>query len=193
MDARRVCRSRRLSLLQTTCFCDTVVPCIQGISNQHHQACTKTQHNGQAVTMAHVSCGFDREANGQDGLHCVLTTSARVIAVCMVRALGLNFCDAALATLAPSTEEWKLCSSSLQPFLSSPCLSGPLLLLLLTLAHEILRASQPRTPAACALIRLSVSSLEAPVVVKVVRSACHSIITTHISHHFLHHLPSLSS
>jgi hypothetical protein len=56
---------------------------------------------------------------------------------------------------------------------SSSCPSGALLLLFLTPAHEILRHRPPRTPLVCALIRPSVSSLEAPVVVaKVLPSAC---------------------
>lgn len=183
-----------MSLLQTTCSCDHVVPYIQEAVDQRQPASAKTQHIAQAVTMAHVNHLWIRQRvtvqNGRP--HSVLTSASLTHGP-----LGVNFLRhwrLSRATLSVfSTEEWKRCSSSLQPFLSSPCPSGPLLLPILTLAHEKVRACQPRTPAVCALIRLSVSSLETPVVAKVLRSACHSIITTRISHRSHHHLPSLSS
>lgn len=81
------------------------------------------------------------------------------------RAWKLNFLSNGVP-LCDTIEEWNICSSSLQPFLSSSCPSGALLLLFLTSAHETQPSLQQRTPLVCALIRSSVSSLEAPFVAK---------------------------
>jgi hypothetical protein len=137
----------------------------------HHRTCTKTGCLRDSVTMVLVNTF---EGHKDNVLTRIVASSAGGPSV--HRAwnflLRLALRHNTLSVLS-STEEWKPVHHPFNHSFSSPSSSGALLLPFLTPAHEILRRRQPRTPLVCALIRPSVSSLEAPVVVaKVLPSAC---------------------